>query len=57
MRPNGKKDDALTMEVTVIDEHEAPTNIDVLERGGVCRIFNCSGAKSRVVLYELSEDC
>ncbi|MDR1535136.1 MAG: hypothetical protein LBU64_08580 [Planctomycetota bacterium] len=54
-RPNGWKDGALTMDIAVIDEHEAPTNIDVLEKNGVCKIFNCSGAKNRVMLYELSE--
>ena len=55
MRPTGEKDGVPTMETTVIDEHEAPTNIDVLERGGVCLIFSCSGAKNRVVLYELAD--
>ena len=44
------------MEITYIDENEAPTNIDVLQEDDVFRIFSSSGARERVMLYELREN-
>lgn len=56
LRPEKKRDDDLLMDITVLDQFEAPTNLDVFERDGLCRIFTCSGGKNRVVLYELRHD-
>ena len=55
LRPDGIKDFRLQMKPTIIDEHEGPTNIDILEENGTARIFSCSGAKNRVMMYELGE--
>jgi len=44
------------MDITYIDENVDPTNIDVLQEDDVFRIFCSSGARGRVMLYELREN-
>jgi len=41
------------LDITTIDEHEAPTNIEVIPQEDKVQIFCSSGNKDRVVLYEL----
>lgn len=43
------------MDVTVLDEHEGPTNIDVVHWPDKEQVFSCSGARNRIVLYELTK--
>lgn len=50
-----KREDEWFMDVTVIDEHEAPTNITVVHADTCEQLFCCSGGKNRIVLYEISE--
>lgn len=42
------------MDVSVIDEHESPTNIAVVHEPDKEKVFCCSGGKHRIVLYELT---
>lgn len=55
LRPTGKRGEDLLMDITVLDEHEGSTNLGVVEDGGVCKIFTCSGNRNRVVLYEVKK--
>lgn len=43
------------MDQIVIDEHEAPTNISVLNSESTCKILCSCGGTQRVVLYELTK--
>lgn len=56
MHCSGEKDGELMMDVQLIDEHEGPTNIDVLHEKDKMKIFACSGAKKRVMMYELKKN-
>ena len=42
------------MDVTVLDEHEGPTNVAVVHETERERVFACNGAKNRIVLYDVT---
>lgn len=42
-----------SMDITFIDENEAPTNIAVDQADGVTRVLCAGGARQRVLLYEI----
>ena len=50
-----KREGEWMMDVTVLDEHEGPTNVAVVHDGQRERVFACNGAKNRIVLYDVTQ--
>ena len=53
---NEKREGEWMMDVVMLDEHEGPTNVAVVHDGQRERIFACSGAKNRIVLYDVTQE-
>lgn len=51
-----KREGQWLMDITVLDEHESPTNAAVVHKEGKEMVFSCSCGRDRVMLYELTQD-